>query len=131
MAVRRPKRAKPARPKKLTPEQLIQLEQIPYLEQKIIALETNLATKSAQSSHQAYVAGIRLVVTLRGELQKLRDIAARPAEKDEDADLTDDELVERYVEGLRELPLPLVDRLLEAIGAARLPVDLRVVPGRG
>lgn len=119
---------KPPRRRKLTPEQVVALSEVEYIERKLIDLETQLVQAGAAGSHQAFVNGTRIAVTMRRELDALRRAAALPV-ADEDAELTDDELVVRYRDGLAELPLPLLDQLLASVGAARLPPELRVLPG--
>ena len=110
---------------------VVDLPQADYLRLKLVKLEAFLESPDALRNGASYVAGTRLAATLRGELEALRNPAALAA-SDPTAGMTDAEVIAAMGEALRALPLPVLDEVLDNIGAERAPrasPNLRVVDG--
>jgi hypothetical protein len=116
--------------RKPTVKQLVDASPIVFLEQELIDLRTWLGTSESKRNAAAYVAGIRAAAELHGQLDALRNPTAAVG-PDPTKDMTDEEVVAATAEGLRGLPLAMLDDILELVGAERVvrTPDLRVVEG--
>lgn len=105
--------------RKRTPKQVASLPRADHLQEKILNLEEFLGTSDAKRNGAAYVAGTRLSASLKAELDALLNPIS--VQSDPTKGMTDAEITNALATALRALPLALLDDVLDAVGAERVP----------